>query len=213
MAERIDYLNSDPFLNGPAILVAKIAAAIADVTQFEGLFGSAIDAYKRTDYQVRAFPALRIYNEGYRKEFDSWFIDGDINIDVILPAALRRNLIQSIQDTVSSALLQQFRRPTFFADLCTEIPGLNELGKTFSVTKNMEFEFDGDYCPAMQITVNFRIDLRQWDNYLESEYLTKDEPFAETLADLELIVAEIKALEDDLITENIAISAEIDTTT
>ena len=212
MTERIDYLNTNPFLLGPAILVGAVKDQLKLVPQFFSLFGDAIDSYKRNDYAVRNFPALRIYNEGYVKEFDSWFIVGDIMLDVILPPALRRNLIQDYQDTISSALLQQFRRPTFFANVGLVVPGLNELGKTFSVSKNLEFVYNNEYCPALQMTVNFRIDIRAWDDYLESQYLTKDDPFEATLGDLELIAATIKGLEDDLTTTNVTISAEISTT-
>jgi hypothetical protein len=108
--------------------------------------------------------------------------------------------------------LQQFRRATFFANVGLVVPGLNELGKTFSVSKNLEFVYNSEYCPALQMTVNFRIDIRAWDDYLESQYLTKDDPFEATLGDLELIAATIKGLEDDLTTTNVTISAEISTT-
>jgi hypothetical protein len=212
MTERIDYLSTNPFLLGPAILVGAIKDQLKLVPQFLSLFGDAIDSYKRNDYAVRHFPAIRIYNETYIKEFDSWFINGDIMIDVILPPALRRNLIQDVQDTISSALLQQFRRATFFANVGLVVPGLNDLGKTFSVSKNLEFVYNSEYCPALQMTVNFRIDIRAWDDYLESQYLTKDDPFEATLGDLELIAATIKGLEDDLTTTNVTISAEISTT-
>lgn len=211
MTERIDNLASNPFLLGPAILAAHLKTQIAAVDQFVLIFGDCIDDYKRNDYAVRNLPALRIYNESYKKEFDSWFIEGDIVLDCILPAHLRRNLIQETQDTLSSAFLQQFRRRTFFNTMCTLVPGLNELGKTFSVSKDMEFVFDDKYCPAMQMLVNFKIDIRQWDNYLESQYLTKDDPFEATLSDLELIAARINALEDNLTTTNVSISAEIST--
>ena len=196
MSERIDYLNSNPFLIGPAILVTAVRNRLLAVPQFANLFGDQIDSYKRSDYAVRNFPALRIYNESYTKDFDSWFINGDLILDVILPPALRRNLIQDVQDTISSALLQQFRRPTFFSLLCADIPGLNELGKSFSVTKALLFEYDKEYCPVLQINLNFRIDLRAWDDYLEQEYLTKDEPFVETLYDLKSILFTTVALDD-----------------
>lgn len=211
MTERIDYLDTNPFLLGPAILVKVIKEKLALVPQFAALFGEAIDSYHRNDYGVREFPALRIYNEEYKKDYESWFIEGNFIMDVILPPALRRNLIQDFQDTIASALLQQFRRPGFFATVGAEVPGLNELGKSFSVSKSLSFVYDEKYCPALQITANFKIDLRAWDNYLESQYLTKEDPFAATLEDLELIVAQINALEDDLTTTNISINADITT--
>lgn len=196
MSQRIDYLNTNPFLIGPAILVTALRNRLLAVAQFASLFGDAIDSYKRSDYAIRNFPALRIYNESFTKEFDSWFVTGELILDVILPPALRRNLIQDVQDTIASALLQQFRRPTFFDLLCADIPGLNELGKSFSVTKGLQFTYENEYCPVLQMQVNFKIDLRAWDNYLEEEYLTKDEPFAATLTDLKSILFNTVALDD-----------------
>lgn len=211
MTQRIDLLDTSPFLLGPAILVGAIKTQLLLIPQFSAIFGTAIDDYKRNDYSVRDFPALRIYNETGKKDYESWFITGDIIMDVVLPPATRRNLIQQFQDTFASAMLQQFRRPGFFTAVEATVPGLNELGKEFSYNKNLEFKYENEYCPAVQLVANFKIDLRQWDNYLESQNLTKDSPFAETLSDLELIAVAIKALEDDLTTPNLTMNLEITT--
>jgi hypothetical protein len=77
------------------------------------------------------------------------------------------------------------------------VPGLNELGKTFSVDKSMGFEWGDNVVPLTQIRVNFRINLEQWDLYLERTNRTKDSPFEETLANLERIVSTVQALRDD----------------
>src|ERR1700747_1435056 len=120
--ERIDALDRNPtiFLDNPGeFIVQEIAKSIKTVPQFSKIFGDAIDAYQRMDYGIRNFPALRVYCNGYLKEFDSWFINGEITADVIFPPAIRRCELQQYQATVSSALLQQFRRVTFFSDLNT----------------------------------------------------------------------------------------------
>lgn len=201
MSERIDALTPTLFLDGPAEYLAKsIAVEIALVTQWATLFGDAIEHYQRFDFGMRELPALRIYNVTYRKEFDSWFITGDITLDIIFPASIRRDDLQDIPDRVSSALVQQFRRPGFFDAVEDRVPGLNELGKTVSVDKGLGFNFgkeDGEIVPLTQINVNFRIDLREWDAYLESEGRTKEDPFEETLENLEQIASTIRALDDD----------------
>lgn len=219
MAERIDELtyqadNSGSqiktpiYFNGPTeFLVQEIVRQLKLVTQWAKLFADNIDYYKRMDYSFRALPALRIYNDTLEKEFESWFINGDIKADVIFPASVRRNELQQIQDTVSMALLQQFRRPEFFDLMGQKVPGLNELGKRFTVDKSLGFEWEEAMVPLTQITINFRLDLRIWDNYLEETYRTKDTPYEASLKDLDRIVSEIQGLKDN---EDIETQIQID---
>jgi hypothetical protein len=223
MTERIDnliYVDPAPsgtlegvettlYLTGPAeFLCAKIVEKLLDDTVWSRLFGPNIDPYKRMDYSIRALPAMRIYNNTYVKTAESWFVDGDIVCDLIFPANIRRKELQQIPDTVTSALMQQFRRPTFFTELCEVTPGLNELGKRFDVDKSLAFEWGEDLVPLTQVTLNFRIDLRAWDNYLESDNRTKDQPFERPLGDLEQIVSLIQGLRDDNETVDVALEAD-----
>lgn len=214
--QRIEYgevdkaTNQSIFINGPAeFLVKVVVEELRKVKEFAALFGATdcdpgyIDDYRRMDYPVRALPALRIYNELYNKDFDSWFIEGDILADIIWPANIRRTGLEQIPDTVGSALLQQFRRPTFFHIISERMgkplnePGfgvLNELGKRFSVDKALGFEWQDEIVPLTQIRINFKIDLRQWDLNLEEENRTKDDPFEYTLGNLERIVTVIQGI-------------------
>lgn len=197
MTQRLDNFKKNPFIDGPAeFLVKSLAEGIKAVPQFELIFGDFIDPYMRQDYAERNLPVLRCYNTNYTKEAESWFINGTVNLDVIFPASLRRTELQQLQDTISSALLQQFRRPSFFDAMLEEVPGLNELGKVFTVDKELGFKWADDIVPMTQITVNFRLDLRRWDDYLEETNRTKDDPFTRTLADLERIFTTIVGVDD-----------------
>lgn len=195
----IEAEGSTLFLTGPAEFLCNEAAAHLKADPlWAKIFGDFIDPYKRMDYPQRALPALRIYNNVYEKEFESWWVEGDLVLDVIFPASIRRKETQQIPDTISAALLQQFRRTSFFNDMSAKVPALNELGKKFNVDKSLAFEWAEDQLvPLTQILVNFKIDLRIWDDYLESDNRTKDSPFERTLADLRRIVSEIQALRDD----------------
>lgn len=208
MSKRIDNLkyegNSTPdlFIDSPAEFLCKtIAEELLKVPQWVEVFGDRIDPYKRMDYQISTLPGLRIYNNQYTKEFESWFVEGDIQADIIYPASIRRRETQQLQDTVSAALLQQFRRPTFFDTLCSKNPGLNELGKRYSVDKSLGFEWNDTLVPLTQVTINFRTDLRQWDVYLEGDNRTKDDPFERTLGNLKRVVYTLQALKADAETE------------
>jgi hypothetical protein len=195
---RIDNFEKNPFISGPAeFLVATVAEQIALVPQFKLIFGEFIDPYMRRDYPDRNLPVIRIYNETFSKESDDSWIDGDLKLDVIFPPSIRRRELQQLQDTISSALIQQFRRTDFFNAVSEDVPGLNWLGKVFSADKTMGFEWNDELVvPLTQITLNFRIDLRAWDAYLESTNRTKQDPFQYTLANLERIYTNIAAQDD-----------------
>lgn len=203
MVDRLDNFKLKPFISSPTeFLVAKIAEKVALVPQFKLIFGPSIFPYLKRDIGDRQTPTLRIYNERYTKEAESWFINGDIMADCIFPPSIRHEELQQLQDTLSSALLQQFRRQTFFDDMVTEVPGLNELGKVFSIDKSLGMEWNDELMiPLTQITINFRLDLRAWDNFMESDDRTKDDPFERTLANLESIYATIAGRNDADVTE------------
>lgn len=226
MSERIDQYAIKPaefpstlegnetelFLTGPAeFLCAELAKSLLAIPVWALIFGEFIDPYKRMDYPIRALPALRIYNNSFVKSFESWFIEGDIIADIIFPANIRRKELQQLPDSITAALLQQFRSSSFFSNMFNVVPGLNELGKRFSADKSLAFEWGEDLVPLTQVTLNFRMDLRQWDLYLESDNRTKDLPFERTLGDLERIVATIQGLRDED-PANIEVSLQTDQT-
>lgn len=205
--DNLQYTENDPraaldtttlFFDGPGeFLVKVITKLLLEDKLWPQFFGDRIDPYRRMDYSIRELPALRVYTEGDQKQFESWFIEGDIKADVIFPASIRRNETQQLQDTLASALLQQFRRPLFFESANELLPGLNELGKRFQTDKSLGFVWNEEVVPLTQITLNFRIDLRKWDEYLESTNRTKDSPFSPVLGDLRRLVSQIQALRDD----------------
>jgi len=200
------------FYNGPTeFLTAILARELKKVTPWQKIFGEFIDGYMRMDYSMRNLPAIRIYNETFIKESESWFINGDLKLDIIFPANIRRGETQQLQDTLSGAIVQQFRRPEFFILLCDLVPGLNELGKVVTVDKTLGFEWEAAEVPLTQITMNFRLDLRVWDEYLEQTNRTKDSPFEEVLGSLDKIVGEIQGLKDDNATTEVELGVNADT--
>lgn len=196
--EKIDRLKTNPFLDGPTEFLCKsICRLLLLDEKWKLIFGDFIDAYERSDYAFRNLPALRVYNENFTKEHESHYITGEVKADIVLPSSIRRLEHQTIQDTISAALLQQFRRPGFFEAMRGAVPGLNELGKVFSVDKTLGLQLEGDVAPMTQVTLNFRVDLKEWDAYLLSEGRTKEDPFEVTLGELRRIVSEIRGLNDE----------------
>ncbi len=192
------YDTTNLFFDGPdEFLIKVICKLLLSDPLWPQFFADRIDPYRRMDYSIRELPAVRIYTEGDEKQGESWFIVGNIKADVIFPASIRRDQTQQIQNTLASALLQQFRRPAFFAKCNELVPGLNELGKIFSSDKSLGFAWNEEYVPLTQLTLNYRIDLRQWDNYLEYTGRTKDSPFSPVLSDFRRMVDQIAALKTD----------------
>lgn len=209
--DMIDKLKINPFIDGPTqALVKAVAQQIAKTQEFRYIFGENIDVYERIDYSFRQLPALRIYNEKYRKEQESHYINGELVIDVLYPADLRREELQYFQDVLASAMMQQFRRPGIFQTLVAMIPGLNELGKIFDVDKTLGLVVQEGACPLTQMKPNFRIDLKMWDAYLESTGRTKEDPFNVTLKDLKTVASEILPIkEDGSVDQPIAVNATV----
>lgn len=210
--DKIDAFPAHPFLDGPGEYLCKtLASEIKKIPQMTKIFGEFIDPYKRMDYQLTNLPALRIYSDGFVKQFESWFIDGDLTMDIIWPASLRRVEHQQLQDTMAAAFVQMFRSRKFFCDLSEIIgeedtpettgfrtlgvPGLNQLGKRITVDKSLGFEItEEETVPLTQIEVNFRVDLRVWDKYLEENDRTLDDPFEQTLGNLEQLIGIVEAI-------------------
>lgn len=194
----IDKLKINPFIDGPTeALVKAVALTIAQTKEWRYIFSDNIDTYERIDYSFRQLPALRVYNQHYRKEQESHYINGELVLDILYPASLRRDELQRFQDVLSAAMMQQFRRPNTFQTLRAMVPGLNEMGKVFDVDKTMGLIMEDGACPITVMKPNFRIDLKVWDAYLESTGRTKDDPFNVTLKDLVTVASEILPVRDD----------------
>lgn len=201
--ERIDQLEPNrpnPFLGSPADYLSQICAQqIATVRQFKSVFGEFIDGYMRQDYAMRNLPAVRIYNDAASIASDNWFLEGTLTLDIILPASIRRAGLQNISDILVGAFVQQFRRNPFFVAVSKLCPGLIQLGQSMNWTKNLAYRIDEDetMVPLAQMTANFKFDLVIWNEFLERQGRTQDDPFEVTLAALETVATTIAALNDD----------------
>lgn len=216
MVERIDRVKYEKpalsstkepwetlFLTGPAeFLCQTIAKLLSADAAWNAVFGDFIDPYKRMDYGIRNLPALRLYIDTYAKRHETWYVEGMVTLDMIFPPSIRRKELEQLPSTFAAAMLQQFRRPSFFAAVNEDCPAVNELGKTFDVDKSLAFDADGTgddktLCPLTQINANFRMNLAEWDLYCESDNREVDSPFLRTLGDLTDLRITIQGLDDD----------------
>lgn len=213
MVSRVELLESPDWFLQPGDRIAQVVAEELQAEPvFRRIFGEAIFSYKRMDIGVREMPALRIYNDTGRKEGETWYLSGDLKLDVIFPADIRRQNTQRFADLVTSALIALFRAQPFFTRVRSRVPGLNQLGWFFSFDKSLGFKpgEDVDPCPVTQLTVNFRVLLEEWDRYMETDDRTSQQPFEKTLGDLERMYIEIFA-EDDAGAEQVPVLTTIDT--
>jgi hypothetical protein len=196
---RIEQLlrGRSPFLSGPGeLLCFHSARLLLEVPEWRGFFGEYIDGYYREDYGIRNLPALRFYSDKFESESQSWWLDGNVDMDVLLPPSLRRGDLQKVSDVVVAALLQQFRRDSFLEGLRLVVPGLNYYGRGFHADKNKAWQpasSESELIPMAAVSLNFRVDLREWDAYLESADRTVDDPFRKTLKTLASIGTIIRA--------------------
>lgn len=213
MSERMSAIAPNPFLSSPGDALSDFTAkGVALVPQFKKIFGERVDGYMRMDYSLRELPALRIYNNDFVMEADNWFCTGTMTADVLLPASVRRNDLQIFTDVLTGALIQQFRRQSFFDSLRAQVPGLNYLGQSITLKKDLAFQLtEEQLVPMAQATINFRVDLREWDLFLESDGRTVDTPFIRTLANLERIWTTIhgESLEGSTTTADVAIQQPV----
>lgn len=200
MSERINILEAPSWMLQPTDkIVPAICAELANEPVFKEMFGEAIEPYMRGDFSVRDLPALRVFDPNGRKDAETWYSEGIIRAEVIFPPSIRRAELQAYPALVRSALLAQFRRDSFFSAMRKQVPALNRLGWSFSWDNTLGFVArDADeVCPMVQITIDWRVDMAEWDRYLESDDRTTDEPFEKTIGDLKKIVAKANALLDD----------------
>jgi hypothetical protein len=217
--ERIDRLEQYPWLDGPGqYIVSAITEELLCEPTFQYVFGEFIDGYQREDYGMRNLPALRCYSLTGKKTSEDWFFDGEITIDALYPPRIRRKDLMAVPAMVTSALIQQFRRmtpeprtlaalgttgnpPEFFDRVRAKVPGLNRLGREVGYDHSLALKIADDLCPVSQHKLDYRVDLRQWDAYLEQTNRTKQDPFEATLTDLRSVLGSIQGLRDDGTTE------------
>lgn len=209
MADRLDILEAPDWFLQPGDRVAEtVANVVRTWPVFKRIFGDSIVDYKRTDFAARELPALRIYNDRGRNDSDTWYLGGDVTLDLIFPASIRRAQTKRLPALVTAALLALMRSQKFFGEVKANVPGLNELGKSFAYDHSLGFiaADTEEINPLTQVTINFRILLNEWDEFLESDERTRDEPFERTLGDLETILLQILGVNDagEVVIDNVA---------
>jgi hypothetical protein len=134
-----------------------------------------------------------VYESGSEnKEADQGWINGALTIQVFWPASLRREAVARIPRIFTSAIIQFFTSdfaaalldPHPTVNVATKVPGLNELGKTLTWSPNVEGVVENEMVPVTMVEVRYRVDLRAWYRFLNTDYRTKGNPFVRSLYDL-----------------------------
>lgn len=199
------------FLSTPGgDLVDKLIMQMQKVPQMVQLFGPDGDGgswanYNRFDWPVKMLPAMNVLEAGAEsKSSDSGYLNGAIQIQVYWPSEFRRSDLARVP-SFFKGVLENFFSSKYVASMLDElywierpekVYGLNELGKTLTWSPNVEGINDGDLTPMTIVDVSYRIDLRAWERALEFMNRTKEDPFEDTLGDLDNVFGEIDGVDD-----------------
>jgi hypothetical protein len=192
------------FISGPGeILVPRLIMAMAQIPQMQSLFGPVLDSqgqfglrwadYSRYDWSLRQLPAINVYESGAEnKEAEQGYMTGSVTLQIFWPANFRRSDLARIPRTFSAAITNFFASqyaiqlldPHPTVNVSTKVPGLNELGKNITWSPNVEGLVESELVPVTMVEVRYRVDLRAWYRFLDTDNRTKENPFARTLVDL-----------------------------
>lgn len=177
----------------------RLLETIASIPQFKTLFGpfkTFDDAnqrwacYARFDWSLAQLPAINVYEaDPEQKTSDNAWLDGSVRIMVFWPALMRRPDLQQIPVLFKGALQNFFGSrytdalldPYPTLNLATKVPALNRLGMEMTWSPQVEGNVAGETVPVTILDVKYRIDLRRWQDYLESQDRTQADPFTVSL--------------------------------
>lgn len=197
---RIEALESPAFPSQIAFGIPTIfVEEIMKEPIFEQIFGESVADYQRMDFGYRNLPALRVFNISGNSNAQTWYVNGDLRVEVIFPPHIKRTELQQFPDLLTTAILSQLRRPSFFNAMRARVPGLDQLGFNYTWDKGLGFKAADaeDVAPMVALGVNFRVNKNVWDQYAETQGRELDTPFTETLDDLKRFINIIRAVKDN----------------
>lgn len=191
------------FLSGPGeALVPYFLAALSACEPFAKIFGPAKTKkgewlswadYPRDDWSIRQLPAVNVYEGGTEtKQSPNGFLEGSLQVVVFWAPNLRRSDVSRMPAMFQAALLNFLESdacralldPHPAVNVDTKVPGLNRLGAEVNWSPNTEGIVEDELVPVTMVEVRYRVDLRRWYQFLESEGRTMSDPFRkDSLAD------------------------------
>ena len=214
MGHELKEIN-DHLLTGPGEdLVPKLLMQLSSINGFKKLFGEYEPKrednrwadYQRSDWSIRMLPAINIFEaQTESKESDQAFMTGTIQIQTYWPPAFRRSESRRVELAFKGAL-ENFFESQYAIDMIDELDwhirpikvwALNEIGRTLTWSPNVETIIGTEMCPVTMLNVTYKIDLRAWYRALEFMGRTKENPFENTLNNLQSIGGDYQGLDAD----------------
>jgi hypothetical protein len=209
---------TDTFLPGPGqSLINSILTQMSLVPQFIEVFGPfTVDDenqrwsdYCRFDWSLRQLPAISLFEkDSENKTTTNGWLEGTAGIQVFWPANFRRSDLSRIPSLFKAAV-QNFFESDLANQLFSIVPGLNKIGAEINWQPNTEGLVEAELVPVTLIDIKYKIDLRQWYRFLETDYRTKGQPFVRTLDDLSVVALAIHGLTEQTGT---SVQDEVDVT-
>lgn len=207
---RIEALESPFWLQQLAFgIPGHFVQELMNERVFQQIFGESVADYQRMDFGFRNLPALRVFNVSGNSNAQTWYVSGDLRVEVIFPPLIKRSELQVFPDLLVTAILAQLRRPSFFNAMRRRVPGLDQLGFNYTWDKGLGFKAadQEDVAPMTALGVNFRVNKDVWDQHVEAnDDREQDSPFLRTLSQLERFTGIIQAMKDDSTTAGVTVT-------
>jgi hypothetical protein len=174
---RIDSLSEQQWGASPdSLLCISLADQLSEDYRMQDIFGDEIYAYPRDDIPEIQLPAMNIYTTGFSRDGAYWYQDGDLNIDITLPVDITRREKADKINIISNGIMLLLNTGGLLESLRATSPGLTRLGYNMSVDYKRIYNLEQKDALVVPIVLKYRIDLKQYYDYLIDNGLDPSDP-------------------------------------
>lgn len=194
-------LVSNLFITGPIeFLCYEVSLFFKNNSPWKELFGESVYYYPREDLTCYELPSICVYRDSVgRRQSTSHYYEGNITIDFALPVSLQRETMHQVAETIASCFNLQLRGAgTGIQEIYNKTPGLIAFGYTVEDEKFYKgSSLNSNEALIVSFKAGFKVDLKLFDKYMESDNRTSDYPFIRTLDDLKSIFTTIAGVDNE----------------
>lgn len=160
-------------------------------TRLSAIIDGQIEIYARDDFQIRTFPALRIYPSTSKDATTQGvigFLDGVINLDLMIPLDVVRERITEISRRWYDAVASITREPTWmfgFREL--GVPAIQGLGVSLAGDYDKSYPINKIDNYVFRMICNYRVSEIQYQIAMSTQgrWLPDTTPIGEIITDVE----------------------------
>jgi hypothetical protein len=184
-------------------LVKQTLAKIKTHQGYEDIFGlNGFYPYRRMDLSKEMLPAFQLFEDA--DSFNPLELTGKLTNWIIMPPGLKQAEAATVLRSIGKTTCELFQTAQWLitteeGEIDYSVPGLADFAQTGRVNWNAVYMTpEGEEAPSIEISVDYALDYRTWAKYLcelQPEGRERD-PFADSIVELRLIAATIKAYDD-----------------